>query len=279
MNSCNLSIDREEAHLMKRSDAPSLFAPTFPRVEKPLLVFFPGLDGTGKLFSTQIESLTHHFDLRCLNLPESNRQGWEGLTRTVIDLIRQEQQNSRPTYVCGESFGGCLALKIALTAPDILDRLVVINPASALQRQYWLRWAAQTAAYVPEWIYTLSGALALPLLANFARINPEQQHLFINTVRPISQACVTWRLTMLRQFELSLETVRHLTIPTALIASGRDRLFPSYEEVALLQQYLPDAISYFLPDSGHVCLLEADVDLAACLAAMDFLPTPSAVPR
>lgn len=261
---------------MKESSKPVLFAPTFPQLDKPLMVMLPGLDGTGKLFVSQMKPLSRHFDVRCLKIPESNRQDWQGLAKSVITQIRHLQDN-RPLYLCGESFGGCLALQIAMDAPDLLSRLIVINPASALQRHTWLRWTTQYADYVPEWLFRASGTIALPLLANFDRMGTYERELFIRTVRPISQACVTWRIGMLHRFEAQPNRLARIQAPTALLASGRDRLFPSDQEAKLLQRFLPRAKTYELPQSGHVCLLENEVDLAQCLKALDFLPQPSAI--
>lgn len=261
---------------MTESSSPVLFATTFPQIDKPLMVMLPGLDGTGKLFVSQMKPLSRYFDVHCLNIPESNRQDWQGLAKSVIELIRQIQDD-RPLYLCGESFGGCLALQIAMCAPEMLSRLIVINPASALRRHVWLRWTTQYADYVPEWLFRVSGAIALPLLANFDRMGAYERELFVNTVRPISQACVTWRIGMLHKFEAQPERLKQVSVPTALLASGRDRLFPSAQEAELLQKYFPNARTYSLPYSGHVCLLENEVDLAKCLEALDFLPEAAVV--
>ena len=263
---------------MKRSPLPVLFAPTHPHPGKPLMVLLPGLDGTGKLFAPQVETLSRHFDLRCLSIPEDNRQGWEELATTIVNLIHHEhEQQARAIYLCGESFGGCLALQVALTAPALLNRLVLINPASSLRLQIWSRWMPQAAAYIPEWLYNTSGTLAFPLLADFERICTYWQRTFIDTVRPISRDCVIWRLRMLQSFEVSASRLQRLTMPTALIASGRDRLLPSCQEVERLKQLLPDAVTHCFPDSGHVCLLEQAISLAQCLGSLDFLPRSSSI--
>ena len=261
---------------MKQASDLTLFAPTLPQPDKPLMVLLPGLDGTGRLFEPQVEALSYYFDLRCLAIPEGNRQGWTDLAQSVVTLIHDEQPR-RPTYLCGESYGGCLALQVALTAPTLLNRLILVNPASSLRRQIWSRLLIQAAPYAPEWFYSISGVFAFPLLVDFARIQRHWQRLFIGTVRPISQDCVNWRLSMLQSFSAAIDQLRQLTVPTALIASGRDRLLPSYKEVEHLKQFLPDAVTYLLPESGHVCLLEKSVNLTSCLEALDFLPETSSI--
>ncbi|MGF1522556.1 MAG: alpha/beta fold hydrolase [Leptolyngbyaceae cyanobacterium] len=261
---------------MKQPSALSLFVPTSPQPDKPLMVLLPGLDGTGQLFAPQTSGLSRHFDLRCLSIPEDNRQDWPALAKSVIGLI-QDEQAGRITYLCGESYGGCLGLQIALAAPTTVNQLVLINPASSLRGQFWSRWLLPAAPYAPEWVYKLSGAFTFYLLADFERIQNRWQQLFVETVRPISQSCVNWRLSMLQSFEIDTAQLKRLTMPTVLLASGRDRLLPSYREARRLQQFLADATTYLLPESGHVCLLEDSVDLASCLKALDFLPEPSSI--
>jgi pimeloyl-ACP methyl ester carboxylesterase len=43
----------------------------------------------------------------------------------------------RPVYILGESFGGILALAIAASRPDLVCRLVLVNPATSYQRSVW----------------------------------------------------------------------------------------------------------------------------------------------
>lgn len=257
---------------METQLTPSLFAPIFPQPDKPLLLLLPGLDGTGQLFVSQVRSLAQDFDVRCLMIPEENRQDWFELAQAVVQLV-DDVGRDRPLYLCGESFGGCLALQVALTAPSRLAHLVLINPASALHRYAWMRWATQYTSFIPHWLFQTSGAIALPLLANFNRISDAKRDLFVRTVRPISQACVAWRIELLHQFQVQPEQLSQLQVATSLLASGSDRLLPSQAEARLLQKSLPQAQIYPLPDSGHVCLLEDEVDLSQCLQALNVLPS------
>jgi len=45
----------------------------------------------------------------------------------------------RPVYLLGESFGALLALAVAAQRPDLVDRLVLANPATAFPRSLWAR--------------------------------------------------------------------------------------------------------------------------------------------
>jgi pimeloyl-ACP methyl ester carboxylesterase len=43
----------------------------------------------------------------------------------------------RPVYLLGESFGGILALAVAANRPDLVDRVVLVNPATSYQQSIW----------------------------------------------------------------------------------------------------------------------------------------------
>ncbi|WP_008318949.1 alpha/beta fold hydrolase [Leptolyngbya sp. PCC 6406] len=252
-------------------DCPALLAPVDPRPDLPLFLYVPGLDGTGQLLAPQVSALEPHFDLRCVQIPMGNRQSWPDLATAVLAQV-QPILDRRPLYLMGESYGACLGLQMALTAPDIVHRLILLNSASALRHQVWCRWAGQAAALVPDWLFHGSGAIALQLLAAFDRITPEVQRMLINAVRSVPQDCVAWRLSMLQEFNPNPEGFQALTMPTVLLASDRDRLLPSHAEALRLGRLLPNACIGHLPHSGHGALLEQAVSLADLLERADCLP-------
>ena len=45
----------------------------------------------------------------------------------------------RPVYLLGESFGGLLALAVAAAKTDLVDRLVLVNPATSYEASVWPR--------------------------------------------------------------------------------------------------------------------------------------------
>ena len=48
-------------------------------------------------------------------------------------------QPERPVYLLGESFGAVLALAVAQAKPDLVDRLVLVNPATSYEKSIWPR--------------------------------------------------------------------------------------------------------------------------------------------
>ena len=55
----------------------------------------------------------------------------------------------RPVYLLGESFGAVLALAVAHDKPDLVDRLVLVNPATSYEKSIWPR-VGPLLAEVPD---------------------------------------------------------------------------------------------------------------------------------
>jgi len=256
------------------STRPYLFAPSQRSPELPLFVFLPGMDGTGELLRTQTASLERYFDVRCLALPQAEFDSWEELGARVVEAIAAQRQG-RPVYLCGESFGGCLALTVAALAPELFVRGILANPASSFRRRPYLGWGAFGTRWMPESIYKASTGLLLPFLAAMDRVEPDARAALVAAMRSVPPETVQWRLSLLDAFEAKPEHLQRLQFPVLLLAGGRDRLLPSVEEAEHLAGLLPEAETVLLPESGHACLLEADVRLSEILSEHDFLDPAS----
>ncbi len=252
----------------------------------PLFVFLPGMDGTGDLFHVQAPRLEATFDIRCLAIARHDQSSWRDLANQAIALIQQElaHRPNRTVYLCGESFGACLALQVARLAPTLCHRLILVNPASSFHHKNWLHWATSLTSWVPAPLYHLSSVGFLPWLAALPRISPRDRQALLKAMQSVPQTTSAWRLSLLQKFAMPLPVLRALSLPTLLIAGALDRLLPSVDEIQRLAQALPQAETVILPQSGHACLLETDVDLFAIMRECGFLdaiapPCPLSVPH
>ncbi len=241
----------------------------------PLFIFLPGMDGTGELLLNQIRGLAPYFSLRCLALPQNSLSDWETLSEQVIDLITAELaiQPRRLVYLCGESFGGCLALKVAVSAPQLYSHLVLVNPASSFKERPFLHLGATITGNLPEFAYQVSTLTLLPFLAALGRITKASRNSLLKAMKSVPPQTAAWRMFLLRNFDLSSSQVQKLKQPTLVIAGAQDRLLPSVAEAKRLVRKLPQAQMEILPDSGHACLLERDVRLEKILQRYNFLDT------
>ena len=262
---------------MKNKRQISFLQPKPIQPEKPLFIYLPGMDGTGGLFTTQADDLAQMFDLRCLSIPSDDLSDWNILAYKTIALIKQEIAitSQRPVYLCGESFGGCLALKATLTAPEIIQRLILVNPASSFNQRPLLSLGVNLIPWLPNPLHQTSAIGLLPFLAELSRMAKQERRALLQAMRSLPQKVVSWRLSLLRDFMVSHQELNQIKQPSLIIAGGADKLLPSVEEAKRLVQSLPKAKATVLPQSGHACLLETETNLYAILKRHNFLATKS----
>ena len=146
------------------------------------------MDGTGELLLNQLEGLEHLFDIRCLYIPSNDLSDWGRLVEQTALLIEMERKttSTRPIYLCGESFGGCLALKLAGEFPELYDRLILVNPASSVNRQPWMTWGAPVAKWLPDPIYKISTLGLLPFLIAPERVSYQSCQALITAMQSVT---------------------------------------------------------------------------------------------
>ncbi len=255
----------------------SFLRPSISRPELPLFIFLPAMDGTGKLLRSQLSRLSTAFDIRCLSIPQNDLSSWDRLSERTINLIKIEQEAvpKRPIYLCGESFGGCLALKIAFNAPELLDKLILVNSATSFSQQTLVKYGSYLTQYLPTSLYQLSVTGTLPFLGALGRMQRDERLALLKAMQSVSQQTAIWRFKLMGSFQLNNNQLKSLKKPVLLIASAADRLLPSLSQAKFLVKYLPKAEMVILPHSGHACLLEADVDLDKIIRrqwGIDILP-------
>ncbi|TAE53797.1 MAG: alpha/beta hydrolase [Nostocales cyanobacterium] len=254
---------------------PCFSTSNYLKPEYPLFIYLPGMDGTGELLRSQAANLEQGFDIRCLAIPKNDLSNWDVLTKNVLNLIHTELEKSfhRPVYLCGESFGGCLALKLITHSPYLFKRIILVNPASSFHLQSWLTSISQLTNIVPSWLYDVGTLGLLPFLASLPRISTSNRQELLNAMRYLPAETINWRLSLLREFDIDKSRLQQLQQEVLLIAGGNDRLLPSVSEIQRLKEILPQASSVILSDSGHACLLETDVNLYAILQDYNFVET------
>jgi len=277
---------------------------------KPLMIYIPGLDGTSLASAPQLPSLASSFRLEALTLPRNNRSSLDELTAFLTSYLtkRIEQEkslssNAKPVlYLLGESLGALLAMSVAQDTRKLVDRLVLVNPASSFDRSVWGRTAQSLPELPPEVYRTLPYAFA-PILGNPIRL--ALRRVAGHDVNRLEQLQNTNQLLQVPYEALSLllqmnflddllppETIRHrieygcsaarivnsrlgdIQIPTAVITGGNDLLLPSTEEGERLMRSIPNCRTYNLPESSHALMLEGGVDICSILHRMEFLPPP-----
>eukprot|EP00798_Chlamydomonas_sp_ICE-L_P021423 gene21423-28387_t len=173
----------------------------------------PCTDCTGQSIVPQLDSMSKAgYDVWTLVIPADNRSGWDELTAVTTSLMEQLIHMWRPSCpsrdpseedgwapapadyngapgpqattkitLVAESFGGCLAFRLALTSSHLLSRMVVLNAATCFNQSLnglssFLS-ATNVMSLFPEIVYTTAQATLIPLLVDSERTGPEGARL------------------------------------------------------------------------------------------------------
>ncbi|OMO99370.1 Diacylglycerol acyltransferase [Corchorus olitorius] len=261
--------------------------------DSPLLLFLPGIDGTGLGLIKHHYKLGNMFDMWCLHIPVKDRTSFTDLVKLVETTVRSECKRSpgRPIYLVGESIGGCIALEVAARNPDIDLVLILANPATSFNKSQ-LQSLIPLLELMPDQLL-----LNLPNMINFVPGDPLRMAwenvvkglLPLQNVGVLSEdilgmpsylsvladmlprETLLWKLRLLKSASASANSHLHAVKAQALIlCSSKDQLLPSQEEAQRLRRILPKVAIRFFKDSGHFLFLEDDFDLVMSIKGASF---------
>lgn len=220
------------------------------------------MDGSGKLLKNQTQ-IWQNFDVRCVAIPPHHGIEWAELTQQLINLIQQQLKinENREIYLCGESFGACLAMKLMEKMPNIFTKVILINSASAFNQRPWLNWGTYITQIMPNFIYRGSTLLLLPFLAKLEALNLRERQRLLRVMASLPPTIVSWRINLLEKFFLDQNQLNEYKKDVLIVAGGEDQLLPSVEEAKRLNQMFSQSKVSILTHSGHCCLLEKNVNL------------------
>jgi pimeloyl-ACP methyl ester carboxylesterase len=179
---------------------------------------------------------------------------------------------AEPAHVVGHSFGGCIALQLALDAPQSVHSLALLEPALMVggsARGYREALIASTKRYRE------AGAAAAVDEGIQARWPDYREHLARMLPgafeQAVADAATTYELDTpgLLAWHFGEADARRITQPALCVLGEKsEALWPRFGEThRALLTWLPGAEEYILPHAHHFLELENPRDLAAGLAA------------
>ncbi|XP_060218058.1 phytyl ester synthase 1, chloroplastic-like [Lycium barbarum] len=279
-----------------------------PLEDSPLLLFLPGMDGTGMGLVLHEKALGKVFQVWCLHIPVYDRTPFDELVKFVERTVRLKHASSpnKPIYLVGDSLGGCLALAVAAHNPKIDLVLILANPATSFGRTQ-LQPLLPLLESLPDEIH-----VTVPYLLSFVMGDPMKMAMVnIDSMLPpgqiiqrlsdnltgllahlsgladiIPKETLLWKLKLLRSASSYSNSRLHaVNAEVLVIASGKDNMLPSGDEAQRLANSLRNCKVRYFKDNGHTILLEDGINLLTIIKStskyrrskrhdyvMDFLP-------
>lgn len=226
------------------------------------VVLVPGLDGTGQLFYRQRPLLARRRRVATYALRDS-APNMSVLVTDLARVIEEVAPEERRAIVIGESFGGTVAMSLALERPERVAALVVLNSFPYFSPQFRLHLARWGLRALP-W-----GTMSLVRRLTAFRLHSSHTHRdeirrFMTLTRQASREGYLNRLGLLTQFDIR-ERLADVRVPTLFLAAEQDHLVPSVAQARYMSARVPNASLRVLEGHGHICLIAPDLDLGRIL--------------
>jgi len=233
------------------------------------LVYLPGLDGTGKLLYKQ-PSLYKTYDLHEISYPQNRFATYEELAEMAVEPLRKAGSG----IVLAESFGGAVALTLALKYPDLIQRMVLVNTFAYFPRRFVIQAASWFGRFLPD-KPSHPATRGFRSIFFFSKDVPaEDRAEWWNRTGTVPMRAFGYRLRLIEQLDLRSQ-LSQIHIPTLVLAAPNDRVV-SFVAGLDLARRLPRAI-LVRKRVGHAAMVHPAVDVANLLADRRFWPAPVAV--
>jgi 3-oxoadipate enol-lactonase len=222
----------------------------------PLVVLLHGLGSSSADWPEQHAVLETRYRIAAVDLPGHGRSSLpavgaltvESMARDVAALLAR--LDDAPAHVLGLSLGACVALRLALAAPERVRSLTLVNPFARVQAV-----GPGDVARLGLRMLLLGTAPMHAVAAHVARRLfpwPEQRALYDAAVASLAatpRRAYFASMRALAGFDArgQVAAIRH---PTLIVAGDRDTSVPLSAKLALARA-IPQARLLVVPASGH----------------------------
>jgi pimeloyl-ACP methyl ester carboxylesterase len=222
------------------------------------VVYLPGIDGTGRLLYRQ-ERLNAEHPVRCVSYPQDDKHTYADLVKLGIRALEE----TGPCAVIAESFGGAVAIMVALERPDLVKRLVLVNTFAYFPRRLFIDVAGLLGPWLPNRPASTATRLIRGLFCFGPNVPKADQTAWWELTADVPMRAYGHRCRLLRDVDLR-PRLREVQAPAVVFVSPNDYIVPVPAGRALAKQ-LPRAKLLTPIAAGHTALADPRIDVAAWL--------------
>jgi pimeloyl-ACP methyl ester carboxylesterase len=224
------------------------------------LIYLPGIDGTGRLLHRQ-PRLFEEYETHCVSYPQYEPATYDQLADLGAAAL-QESSGSKPGVVLAESFGGAVALTLALRRPDLVERLVLVNTFAFFPRRGIIKLASWFSPFLPAKPSHPATRGVRGMFFFAPDIPPAERAEWWTRTADVPLSAYGLRLPMIAGLDLR-SRLAAIHVPTLVLASTNDRVV-SPSAGRELARLLPRARLLQMA-VGHAALIHPRVDVAEWL--------------
>ena len=233
--------------------------------EGPAIVFAHGFVMDHTMYAAQFEDLPDTYrcvawDMRGHGRSECPPGPWT-MQDVVVDLISFiEDTNTAPCHLVGMSWGGMLALRVAMQREDLVRSLVLIDTTADVyaddQVPIYRGFQEQIASNdgIPDDL--AEGTLPIFYGPKFMEESPESMTFHMDRERDMEATALVQGLEVLITRDRLVDRLGEIRVPTLVIHGELDAALPIAEGEQLADG-IPGAELIRVPDAGHSTPLEA----------------------
>lgn len=232
------------------------------------VVYAPGIDGSGRLMlggASRIAACYRLVRLRYGAGSDRGHDSYEDLAAAAARAL-EERRVERALWIA-ESFGGGVALRVALDHPERVAGLLLVNTFAHYGRRARLLLARLTAPLVLPGVFFFCRNRLAPL-ALFGRRRDA------TAIREFRELPGTWfdqayrrRLALVAGLDLRAR-LADVGQPVTLVCGDEDRVVDSVRQAQSMQDRLPDAVVHVVRGGGHLLLPLAELPWPSWLAEL-----------
>jgi pimeloyl-ACP methyl ester carboxylesterase len=235
---------------------------------RPVLLYLPGLDGTGRLLHRQ-PRLHDAFRVLPNPYPQLEPRTYDQLADEAADRLTAALAPGGRATVLAESFGGAVALTLALRHPRLVERLCLINTFAWFPRRRLIAFGAWLLGNAPPRPAPARGRFLRELVLMNPRIRARERADWWKLTGDVPMCGFAYRARLIRELDLR-PRLKEVTVPALVVIDPADRLVPARAGRELARG-LPRARAVYA-SIGHAGLIHPRFDVCRLLSQTKFWP-------